>query len=398
MIVEDTSGRVRLATSAACLLVLAASASAGLPLRVANDTQLRLALRRPRAGTLISIAPGNYRGGIYVRGAAGTEREPIVIEGRDPNRPPVFHGGAQALHLSDCSYVTLRHLVVKGFPRNGINVDDGGTYKTPAHHITIEFVAFLDTGPRGNLDGLKMSGVDRFAVRNCRFEGWGGSAIDMVGCHHGVVEDCRFTGKRGFSQANAVQMKGGTTNVLVQTSFFEKAGQRAINLGGSTGLRYFRPKLDDYEAKDITVAGNRFVGGMAPIAWVTAHGGHVHHNTIYNPDAFVLRILQENAHVRQLKPCHDGLFEHNLIVCTGRLREVVNIGPKTAPQTFTFRHNAWYLLGRPPRPRLPAAETDGVYRVDPKLKGPGTAEMKVTSTDPRLKGIGAGAYEPPKKR
>ena len=43
-------------------------------------------------------------------------------------------------------------------------------------------------------------------------------------------------------------------------------------------------------------------------------------------------------------------------------------------------------------------ETDGVYRVDPKLKGPGTAEMKVTSTDPRLKGIGADAYEPPKKR
>ncbi|MHC4302161.1 MAG: right-handed parallel beta-helix repeat-containing protein [Planctomycetota bacterium] len=61
-----------------------------------------------------------------------------------------------------------------------------------------------------------MSGVDHFVVRRCHFEGWGGSGIDMVGCHNGTVEDCTFTGRRGFSQSNGVQLKGGTEDVSAQ--------------------------------------------------------------------------------------------------------------------------------------------------------------------------------------
>lgn len=174
-------------------------------------------------------------------------------------------GQSQAMHLANCSYITLRNLKVRGFAANGINIDDGGSYGTPAHNIVLENIIILETGPKGNHDALKMSGVDHFTVRKCRFEGWGGSGIDMVGCHHGIVEDCTFTGKEGFSQSNGVQLKGGTEDVLVQCCFFKNAGQRSVNLGGSTGLQFFRPKVQDYEARNITVAGNRFVGGMAPI-------------------------------------------------------------------------------------------------------------------------------------
>ena len=90
---------------------------------------------------------------------------------------------------------------------NGINIDDAGDKTKPAHGILIEDCSISDIGPRGNFDALKMSGVDRFLVRRCKFSGWGGSGIDMVGCHDGKVEDCQFTGKDGFSQSNAVQMK-----------------------------------------------------------------------------------------------------------------------------------------------------------------------------------------------
>ena len=45
----------------------------------------------------------------------------------------------------------------------------------------------------GNNDALKMSGVDHFVVRNPHAEGWGGSAVDLVGCHFGVIEQSRFT-------------------------------------------------------------------------------------------------------------------------------------------------------------------------------------------------------------
>ena len=104
---------------------------------------------------------------------------------------------------------TLLFYLYAGFPTNGINIDDGGSYDTPAHHIILENVTILETGPKGNHDALEMSGVDHFVVRKCRFEGWGGSGIDMVGCHNGIVEDCTFTGQPGFSQSNGVQLKGG---------------------------------------------------------------------------------------------------------------------------------------------------------------------------------------------
>ncbi len=332
-------------------------------IRVGDTVALRTAATQLVPGVTLLLEPGEYEGGVYLHGLAGAEHAPIIIQGADPNSPPVFRGGGQAMHLSDCRYVTLRNLRTEGFPGNGINIDDGGSYETPAHHIVLEKVTIVDTGPHGNHDALKMSGVDHFAVRNCRFAGWGGSGIDMVGCHHGVVEDCTFVGREGFSQSNGVQLKGGTADVLVQCCLFQNAGQRAVNLGGSTGLQYFRPSVGDCEARGITIAGNRFEHSLAPVAWVTADGGHVHHNTIVLPEKWVLRILQETQDAR-FRASHGGLFEHNLVVYDSRVRVFVNVGPGTAPETFVFRRNAWCDVDGDRRPALPVAAEDGVYLGD----------------------------------
>lgn len=381
-----------------CLPLLLLLSVVALPLAAADRTvrspvELRAALAEAKAGTTIRIAPGEYGGGFDLREAAGTAAAPIVICGADPQRPPTFTGGRVAWALSDCRYITLKHLVVRGSTGNGLNIDDGGTADTPAHHITIEDVTVSEIGPRGNLDGLKMSGVDDFAVRRCRFEGWGGSAIDMVGCHRGVVEECRFTGKEGFSQDNGVQMKGGSSDILVQTSLFHRAGQRAVNLGGSTGLQFFRPRVGDSEAARITVAGNRFLGSLCPVAFVSADGGRVVRNTILFPERWVTRVLQEQTDPR-FKPCHSGVFAENLIVFDRRVAAFVNVGPNTAPQTFTFRKNAWFQTDGNARPQLPSPEQNGVYQVDPRLDRNDSPEAKTTSSDPRLKGIGADGYVP----
>jgi hypothetical protein len=375
-------------------IALCCQAAGGGEVRVRTPAELRAALSKLTPGTTVLIAPGSYGGGYTVRKAGGTEEAPIVIRGAEAGRPPVFKGGAEAWHLVDCSWVRLSHLSVSGSRSNGINIDDGGDFATPARGITVEDVTIRDVGPRGNCDGLKLSGLVGFAVRRCTFEGWGGSAIDMVGCHQGVVADCTFKGKAGFSSHSGVQVKGGSRHVRIVTSYFEEAGLRAINLGGSTGLKYFRPKAKDFEASEITVAGNRFVGSEAPVAFVTAIGGHVHHNTFVNPRKWLLRILQETRDER-FRPCREGVFENNLVVCARPLKVVVNVGPRTAPRTFRFRRNAWFSPRREP-PKLPAKETEGVYGVDPKLKPAAGPGMKITSTDPRLRGIGADAYEPPK--
>lgn len=360
---------------------------------VRTTQELRRAAGSAKPGDVVRIAPGTYTGGVYLANLAGQQGKPIVIRGADPAKPPVFTGGgAEGIHLSDCRHLTLADIVVKGYPSNGINIDDGGSFDTPAHHIVLENVTILETGPRGNHDALKMSGVDQFVVRNCRFEAWGGSAIDMVGCHKGVIESSRFIGREGFSLDNGVQTKGGSREILIQGCTFERAGQRAINLGGSTSLSVFRPKAEDFEARDITVAGNRFVGGQAHVAFVTSQGGHVHHNTFYLPEKWLLRILQEMP--APFKPAAGGVFEKNLIVYDRRMNPAVNVGSRTAPETFTFRSNAWFAVhGAARPPGLPVAESGGIYQVDPKLAKPGTAEMKTTSDDPRLKDVGADAYK-----
>ncbi|MHC4323794.1 MAG: right-handed parallel beta-helix repeat-containing protein [Planctomycetota bacterium] len=363
---------------------------------VHNSTELLTVLQKAQDIDSIHLAPGQYKGGVYIRGISGRADTPVTIQGADPNNPPIFSkGGGQAIHMADCSHITLAHIKVQGYPSNGINIDDGGTFETPSHHILLDNITILNTGPTGNRDALKMSGVDEFVVKNCRFEGWGGSGIDLVGCHHGKITDCTFVGKEGYSQSNGVQLKGGTSNVTVEKCLFRNAGHRSINLGGSTGLQFFRPKVDDYEATDITVAGNRFIGSMSPIAWVTAKGGYVHHNTIIFPEKWILRILQETKDTN-FKPCHGGIFENNLIIYDSWVNVFVNIGPRTAPETFKFRNNAWHKVdGRGGKPVLPTPEVDGMYDVKVSVDSQNLRQGLVQVDDPELLDhIGAQSYKP----
>jgi hypothetical protein len=360
---------------------------------VGNIQALRAAMSQATPGTTILVPPGTYTGAIHLSGVSGTAESRITIKGSDPANPPIFSGGSQALHLSDCNYITLADFVVDGCTSNGLNCDDGGNAETPMHHLIVENVTIRHIGPRGNRDGLKMSGVDQFIVRNCRFEGWGGSAIDMVGCHQGVVEDCYFHGAQGFDNSEAIQMKGGSADNLVQGCFFDRAGGRALNLGGSTGLQYFRPRVDDYEATRLLVGGNRFFGGTAAVAWPTASHSRVVQNTIVLPEKWIGRILQENRGP-QFKPSHDGIFAENLVVFDHRVGqpEFINVGPGTAPETWKFVNNAWYDAEGARRPRLPGIETGSIYQADPQLIDLGQPTMRIGSPDQRLRGVGHRAW------
>ena len=302
-------------------------------------------------------------------GLQGRPDAPIVIEGADASQPPVFQGGACAWHLAGCAWLTLRNLSVKGQTGNGLNIDDGGRIDSPSQHIVLDNIRVEDVGPVGNCDGIKLSGVEDFVVRRCRCTGWGGQALDMVGCHRGLVEDCEFVGKAGYSQATGPQTKGGSSQITIRACRFEDAGTRAVNLGGSTGRAYFRPAGATYEAQNIVVEGCTFVGCEAPICFVGVDGARVRYNTIYHPRTWILRILQETREAEFVK-CRGGRFERNLVVYrSSDLRTWVNVGSDTPPDTFSFANNFWYCEDRPERsqPTLPVAETGGVHTPDPQL-------------------------------
>ena len=215
---------------------------------VNDDASLRRALREAKPGTTIRIAPGQYQPGIYVSRLKGTQQHPIVIEGADEERPPSFEDGKVAWHLIDCAHLTFRNIAVRGQSANGINIDDGGTYESPTHDIVLEDIHVADIGPKGNLDGIKLSGVDDFVVRRCRVEGWGGQAIDMVGCHRGLIEECEFVCKRGFSQTTGPQTKGGSSQITIRNGFaFTSTRVRRNHANMASGRDTARMTRRNYE-------------------------------------------------------------------------------------------------------------------------------------------------------
>lgn len=348
-----------------CVFFLLAAPVLAETIEAPDDAALAAALRRAAPGDTVRLTAAEYRGGIQAR-LVGKKDAPLTIESADPKKPALFHG---QLHLSGAEYVTIRDIEVRGSTTNGLNIDDGGDMDQSAVGITLERVRVFDTGPKGNNDGIKLSGLRDFTIRECHVEGWGGSAIDMVGCAKGVIEKSTFKGKPGFDQSNAIQMKGGSRDVTVRYCKFDNAGQRAINAGGSTGLQFFRPLDATFEAKDLVIENNLIQGSDAPVAFVGIDGGVFRNNTIIEPTKWVLRILQENTDARFNKS-RNVSFERNLIVYKRAVVKVIaNVGPNTSPETFKFSENWWWCPdGARTKPELPANERLGVYGRDPKLK------------------------------
>lgn len=368
---------------------------------VSNAAAFRAAVAAAQPGTRILLAPGIYPGGFFFANLRGETNLPIVLAAADPQNPPVIRGGANGIQLSDPAWVELHHLTFTGATGNGLNIDDGGSFDTPAHHLRLRGLQITDVGPQGNHDAIKLSGVVDFRVEGCTLERWGtgGSAIDMVGCHRGVIESnlFRHTPAAASGGANGVQTKGGSRDVVIRRNRFEDAGARSVNLGGSTGLEFFRPPLppggEYWEAKDIRVEGNTFRGSTAPVAFVGVDGAVVRFNTIYRPERWAIRILQENTAAGFL-PCRNGQFTDNIVAFHSNqwASGGVNIGPNTAPATFQFARNWWYCLDDPARsrPTLPVTESAGVYGQSPQFRDPANGDFRLQPNSP-ARGFGAEA-------
>jgi hypothetical protein len=345
-------------------------------------------------GTAIRIHSGSYPGGTYVSGLAGTASAPIWLGGAPGETPPVIDGGGEALHFSKVRYLVVHDLEVRNQTANGINIDDGGELANmdATRHVIFQRIDVHDIGGSGNQDCLKMSGVNDYFVLDSKFArcggGMSGSGIDHVGCHSGVIARSSFTQMSG----NAVQAKGGSLDIEIKWNVMQNAGERAVNMGGSTGLQFFRPPLStsspNYEAKNIRVIANVIVGSTAALGFVGCVDCLAANNTIVDPTNWILRILQETNSQSgyTFLPAQNGRFVNNLVYFDrSDLSTYINIGAGTDAPSFQFQNNLWYAHDNPGQSQpsgLPAAETGAIVGQDPALANPGGGDYRIGSASP----------------
>jgi hypothetical protein len=357
--------------------------------------ELETALDALTPGTALRIRPGTYAGGAFASGLAGTAAAPIWIGGIEGMPRPILSGGANAIQLSSASYVVLHDLEVTGQDANGLNIDDGSSYPDgAANHLVFRRLFIHDIGSGGNQDCLKLSGVDDFFVLDSEFHGCSaGSAIDHVGCHRGVIARNEFVELGG----NGVQSKGGSDDILITQNRFLEAGERAVNMGGSTGFEFFRPALstsaENFEARNVRVLANLFRGGVSPVAFVGCVDCIAANNTIIDPERWVARILQETTSTAEytFAPARGGEFSNNAVYfASALLSTAVNVGGNTDAASFEFSNNLWFSHDAPGDSEpssLPVAETGGIYGEDPTFEDVAADDVSIDATSP-LAGAG----------
>lgn len=292
-----------------------------------------------KAGDTAIIHAGNYSGPFYLSNFSGTSLAPIIIKSA-LNEMVLFTGGTESFHFSNVSYLEIADLIIERQTGNGMNIDDGGSLTNPSRYITIRNCIFKNINATGNNDLLKLSGIDDFVVKDCIFQKGspGGSGIDMVGCHRGNFIRNKFIDQG----SNSIQIKGGSEYIHISQNSFLNGGARAVNIGGSTGLEFFRPQNATFEASRIMVFANIFEGGETPFAFVGAVHSIVFNNTIIRPGKWAMRILQETVNANRFEPSGKDSVVNNLFIINSNVSTEVNIGPNTNPQSFFYSNNLWY--------------------------------------------------------
>lgn len=371
----DQVAWARLVASAA--IVVCSSAAAAEDHRVEPGEHWSRLAQAVKPGDQIVLLPGTHRPASFLA-LRGTEREPITIRGVDAEHPAEIAAEGSGLLLQSPRHLVLQDIVVTGARQNGINIDDqdgSGTIGDPWEaDLTLRRVTVRATGPAGNTDGIKLSGLRRVRLESCVVEGWGGSAIDLVGCHDVVIEGCILRGVKGYEQSSGIQTKGGSSGVTIIGCRFEDAGSRAVNLGGSTGLGYFRPPVPEdaapgsrFEAERVRVERCVFLGGECAVAIVGARGAEVVACTIVGPRRWPFRLLQETTDPRFGRS--EGALVAGCIIVADVLGTPINIGHGTDPGAFRFEQNIWWAPGITERAldALPGERRGAQHMLDPLL-------------------------------
>ncbi len=370
---RPTIKKIRCAPAVCALLAVAFQLPAQAATReVSTAAEFHTAILASGPGDEIVLSPGRYAGRFEFIG-----KQDLRVRSLDPANPGIIDaaGVGEGIKMSRVTGIELRDLVVENAAFNGINIDDvaGGIIQTSSD---IRLLGL--TLRKGGGNAIKMAGVDNFLIDRAQIVGWAPSdtAIDLVGAHNGLIQRSYLENTNPGS-GTGIQTKGGSANVVIRANRLVNANERAIQIGGETGLQFFRPQPPGtVEARGIVAEGNVILhngnqgqGIRAAVSFINTEDGLFRNNVVYRPSLYAVRILRENWQPGFIDT-QKGVFKENLFVWNGfDLDDAVNVGPGTLPKTFVFSGNRFYNAAFPSQSKLPLPTVDATatYGVNPNL-------------------------------
>ena len=329
-------------------------------------------------GSAVVVHAGTYSGG-FTLALQGTALAPIWIGGAPGESRPVIDatGSSIGVRSTEPRYLVIHDLEIRHATTVGLALDDDANYSNPlaAHHVVIRNLYIHDIGSVGNHDCLKLSGLNDFVVQGVELASCPGQAIDMVGCHRGVIADSDVQAPFG----GGIQAKGGSEDIDIVRNRIAGASDRHIGIGGTTGTTFFRPPLStvepNFEASRIRAMANVIIDGDATVVFSGAVDSVFSNNTVIQPDVRIIRILQETTSGGGFTflATADGQIDNNIFHFTNAeissQSRMINIGAGVDAASFGFANNLWYASDAPgsSTPSFPSPEVDGIYGVDPLL-------------------------------
>lgn len=237
------------------------------------------------AGDAVMVRAGEYHENVKIKqvGGGGTPDAPLWIVSAD---------GPQAAHIIAATSTTAaftgsgaENVVLSGFHitggKNGIQFSqNGGAFTDMPKNIVIANNVVDGVSE----DAIKIDHADRVSIIDNVVKAGSGEGIDFVAVNNSTISRNEVAGSGG---AAGIMVKGGSTNVLVDSNWVHDVRADGISVGGWTDAKFFIPGWDTYEAAKVEVSNNVVEDvGKRPVNVLGAIDSSIHDNRLEATDGY----------------------------------------------------------------------------------------------------------------